>query len=184
VVATELDRTLSHEPEWRHIIAEVRKRTQVPLTYAANWTHYREVSFWDALDVIGIQAYFPVSKTSDPDMEALLLGWEHILHEVEAYGVEQNRKVVFTELGYSRAYTAAATPWSYRSDGAEAEPIQARCLEAALRSIERSSVVLGAFLWKWFPNPYPVGRNFQLATPAIKEVIRKAWVSPPGEDRR
>ena len=35
--------------------------------------------------------------------------------------------------------------------------------------------VVGAFLWKWFPEPYPVGRNFQLATPALTRTIADVW---------
>ena len=62
VVGTELDRILNHEAEWRTLIAEVRSIMKVPLTYAANWTDYKRVPFWDALDVIGIQAYFPVAS--------------------------------------------------------------------------------------------------------------------------
>ena len=65
VVGTELDRTLHFENEWRAVIARVREQTRAPLTYAANWTDYHRVPFWDALDVIGIQAYFPLTdKTS------------------------------------------------------------------------------------------------------------------------
>ena len=66
VVGTELDRMLTFEEEWRALIAEVRQHTDAPLTYAANWTDYRQVPFWDALDVIGIQAYFPLTEDPEP----------------------------------------------------------------------------------------------------------------------
>ena len=60
VVGTQLDRTLHFEDDWRLIIATVRRYFEGTLTYAANWTDYEKVPFWDALDVIGIQAYFPL----------------------------------------------------------------------------------------------------------------------------
>ena len=66
VVGTELDRTLRFEDEWRALIADVRAHTGAPLTYAANWTDYQRVPFWDALDVIGIQAYFPLTDQRPP----------------------------------------------------------------------------------------------------------------------
>ena len=75
VVGTELDRMLTFEEEWRAIIAEVRQRTDAPLTYAANWTDYRQVPFWDALDVIGIQAYFPLTDDPAYDEEDIRAGW-------------------------------------------------------------------------------------------------------------
>jgi hypothetical protein len=175
VVGTELDLTLDHEAEWRRVIRAVREHTTLPLTYAANWTHYRDVRFWDALDVVGIQAYFPLSAAADPDTKTLRASWKAIMSELHAYSREQNRKIVFTELGYNRAHTAPVQPWAYRSDGPDAEEMQARCLRAALEAVEAEPAVLGSFLWKWFPNPHPIGRNFQLATPALKAVIRDVW---------
>ncbi|MCA8961333.1 MAG: hypothetical protein KDC38_12500, partial [Planctomycetes bacterium] len=79
VVGTELDRTLQHEKEWRHIIAEVRQVFDGPVTYSANWTDYQRVPFWDALDVIGIHAYFPlVDPDQEPTREAIEAGWTRV----------------------------------------------------------------------------------------------------------
>lgn len=177
VVGTELDRSLSHDAAWREVIAAVRARTGAALTYGANWTDYRDVTFWDALDVVGIQAYFPLADGPDPDRKTLEAGWRSIMAGLRVYAKEQNRRIVFTELGYSQSHLAPVEPWSYHSDGAEAEPTQARCMDAALRAVEREPSVAGVFLWKWFPNPRPVGRNFQLATPGIKDVIADCWRS-------
>ena len=66
VVGSELDRTLDHEEQWRSLIAQVRRRTAAPLSYAANWTDYTRVPFWDALDVVVVQAYFPLVDHLDP----------------------------------------------------------------------------------------------------------------------
>jgi hypothetical protein len=89
-----------------------------------------------------------------------------------------NRKILFTELGYNRSFAASVRPWAYKVDGPDAERVQALCLETALRRVEAEPAVVGAFLWKWFPNPQPVGRNFQLATPVLKAVISRVWRSP------
>ena len=61
-VGTELDATLDHADRWRTVIAEVRKRFDAPLTYASNWTDFERVTFWNELDAIGIQGYFPVAE--------------------------------------------------------------------------------------------------------------------------
>ena len=174
-VGTELDATLSHEREWREIIAAIRGVSDAPLCYAANWADYQRVPFWDELDVIGVQAYFPLSDSVDPSEEQLREGWAKVLTELDAYAAARDRYVLFTELGYNRSYTAAARPWEYGNDGEEAAVLQARCLRVALELIEREPRVIGAFLWKWFPEPHPVGRNFQLAVPHMLEVIRSVW---------
>lgn len=175
VVGTELDGTLSRDREWRRVITAIREVTSSPLTYAANWSHYREVSFWDEMDVIGIQAYFPLTDEPDPDISVLEAGWRPVMDELRAFSEDLGRDIVFTELGYNRSHTAASEPWAYRTDGKDAEALQARCLGAALSAVENEPSVIGVFLWKWFPNPHPVGSNFQLATPGIKQVISESW---------
>jgi hypothetical protein len=59
--------------------------------------------------------------------------------------------------------------------------VQERCMRIALEAIEAEPRVVGSFLWKWFPRPFSVGRNFQLATPGMSAAIREAWAvaSPP-----
>jgi len=177
VVGTELDRTIDQEGEWRELIREVRAETGMPLTYAANWSDFEQVGFWDALDVIGIQAYFPIvdSLTVDTGTDALREGWNATMGRLRSYAEQHNRKIIFTELGYNRSYEAPVQPWAYRTDGRGAEKIQQACLRTALEAIEKEPDVLGAFLWKWFPEPHPVGRNFQLATPELIRTIRSVW---------
>jgi hypothetical protein len=183
VVGTELDKTIDKETEWRALIANVRKQTQAPLTYAANWTDFERISFWDALDVVGIQAYFPLTERANPSDKDLDRSWERRMELLRAFAKKTNRNIVFTEIGYNRSHRAAREPWTYQTDGADAKPLQRRCLAAALRAVEKEPIVLGAFLWKWFPEPYPVGRNFQLATKEIRALIRKHWHKKQ-EDRK
>jgi len=175
VVGTELDRTLRFGERWREIIAAVREVTDAPLTYAANWSDYRDVTFWDALDVIGVQAYFPLTSAPTSAAPDLAQAWQRWMAELREFASGANRKVVFTELGYSRSMEAPVRPWAYGVDGPEAEPVQESCLRVALRAIEAEPTVVGVFLWKWFPNPHPVGRDFQLATPRLKRAIREVW---------
>ena len=175
VVGTELDRTLAHEAEWRRIIREVRGRTPVPLTYAANWTAYEKVPFWDTLDAIGIQAYFPVTEDPDVRQEALKAGWAERMKQLGQFSRLHDRRILFTELGYNRSFRAALRPWESHTDGEAARAVQQRCMRSALTAIREEPTVIGAFLWKWFPRPRSVGRNFQLATPGMQAVIRDAW---------
>ncbi|MBT3604191.1 MAG: hypothetical protein HOE48_04165 [Candidatus Latescibacteria bacterium] len=175
VIGTELDKTLHHEKEWRTLIADVRKIFKGQLTYGSNWTDYQRVPFWDALDVIGIQAYFPVSKIENPTEQDIRSGWEKHIQTLRAYSIKHNRNIVFTELGYNQSYSAAAEPWGYRVDDEGARPLQEMCWRIAFEAIASEPRVLGSLLWKWFPLPRPFGRNFQLATQNIMPIIANAW---------
>ena len=45
------------------------------LTFGANWyLEYEDVTFWDDLDYIGIQAYFPLTKKENQGVDELVKG--------------------------------------------------------------------------------------------------------------
>lgn len=51
----------------RRLIRQIRRVYHGPLTYAANWSgEYKQIRFWDALDYVGIQAYFPLRHGRQP----------------------------------------------------------------------------------------------------------------------
>jgi hypothetical protein len=184
-VGTELDRTV-HRPEWRAVIEDVRQAYSGPLTYAANWTDFERVPFWDALDAIGIQAYFPLLEQGTmaegqlPTRNELEAGWEAIMARMREFGSRYGKTVVFTELGYNNSWRAATEPWDARTspDPAAAE-LQRLCMEVALEAIAREPAVVGAFLWKWFPGDR-VPRDFAMSSPAMREVIGSRWSIPDG----
>ena len=143
--------------------------------------------FWDALDAIGIQAYFPllpadaITPGQLPSPEVLDAAWERIMARVRAFGGRLDKTVVFTELGYNNSWSAATEPWDYSARGGDdAEALQRLCMEAALRAIAREPAVVGAFLWKWFPGDR-VPRYFALSSPALRPVISP---SRPGSSGR
>ncbi len=105
------------------------------------------------------------------------------MDRLEAYAAEHDRRIVFGELGYNNSSAAAVRPWEYRQGGKNAEEIQRRCLTAALRAVERSETVVGAFLWKWFPNDPWGRRNFLQSTPSMRAVIAKYWSNSSEDDR-
>ncbi len=176
VVGTELDKTIGYETDWRRIITKIRAVNDGPLTYAANWTDFERVPFWDALDVVGIQAYFPLTDAPTSDADTLRQAWDSRMSKLRKYGERFNRNIVFTELGYNRSSLAPVRPWEYESeDGAAARAIQEACLRAALESIETEERVVGSFLWKWFPGERRQPRNFNMQEPRVMQVISETW---------
>ncbi len=178
-IGNETDRMLCDEAEWRGLIAEVRAVTSAKLTYASNWSDYQRVPFWDALDAIGVQAYFPLCASDDPSEDDLERAWKPIVAELSSVAHRTGKPIVFTELGYNCSLAAAREPWAYReakrADREHAEQLQTRCLRVALRVIDREHEWLrGAFLWKWFVGP-TWGENFLLNAPAVRAVIADSW---------
>ena len=60
-VGTELSKLSVYDAEWRRIIRDVRKIYKGPLTYAAvQGPEFENLRFWDALDYIGLNNYYPL----------------------------------------------------------------------------------------------------------------------------
>lgn len=186
-IGTELDRFLEpeDEPRWRALIADVRARTDARLTYAANWGDFERVPFWDALDAIGVQAYFPLADCdARPAEDELHAAWEPWLERLRAVARRTGKPVVFTELGYDAQPRAACEPWvgrpwhgfGRRADRAEPDrDLQRRCYVVALDVLERERAWLrGAFLWKWFVGPAP-GEDFVVDTPELRALLARRW---------
>ena len=147
----------AHEKAWRSLIKQIRQRYHGPLTYAANWSgEYQQIRFWDALDYVGIQAYFPLSTAACPPLDTLLRGWQPHLRALAAWQKKINKPVVFTEIGYKTTPDAAARPWEWPERLAALdtpdEATQARCYEAMFRSWWGLPWLKGMFIWKWYPG--------------------------------
>ena len=70
-IGTELERFVMSRPDyWCGLIERIRKIYNGKLTYAANWDEYKRTPFWDMLDYIGIDAYFPLSEKRMDSVEA------------------------------------------------------------------------------------------------------------------
>jgi hypothetical protein len=175
VVGSELDGTIQHEAEWRAIIASARRVFPGPITYASNWDKFEQVPFWDALDAAGIQAYFPVaSAPAVPNGPAFDQAWADIHRRLRLFHQRTGKYVVFTELGYDAGVEAAVRPWESGSGGQLGAALQQECLRAALRALDREPVVLGAFLWKWFPGE-ATPNDFRMSNPELRAIIAEAW---------
>ena len=158
-VGTELQHATepAHEKAWRKLIKQVRQVYHGQLTYAANWSgEYQQIRFWDALDFVGIQAYFPLSTMPNPPLDTLLRGWQLHLRALAAFHKKVKKPLVFTEIGYKTTADAAARPWEWPEGAPTATPAdeatQARCYEALFRACWGQLWLKGLFIWKWYPG--------------------------------
>ena len=176
-VGTELAGTLGHETEWRALIAQVREIYPGKLTYAANWDEVDKVPFWDALDAVGVQAYYPLSDQPDPSEAMLRAGWTKRLKELDAIAERYGKPVMLTELGYAVSEAAVERPWedAVVGDHQRGAALKLRAMRVALAEIADRPNILGVFLWKWFPGDREHGDEFVLQYPAMKAVIKEAW---------
>jgi len=127
-------RRARYEQSWRALIAAVRRVYAGPLSYAANFDQVEEVGFWDALDVVGVNAYYPLSTwglTGERLQAALISSWWEIagrLNELAERngGAARVLPVVIFELGWTRKAGSTVRPFSYqRVEVLETVPVEA-----------------------------------------------------------
>ena len=175
-VGVELEATVHREAAWRRIIADVRAVYSGPLTYAANWDRVGQVPFWDALDLIGVQAYFPLSAEASPSEDDLRRGWEAPLAQLRELSERHGKPVLFTEIGYDFSPAAALEPWAGRRQETDANrALRRRLIAVALDVVERQPFVEGLFWWKWIPGPYHAADDFSMRHDDAVALLRSHW---------
>lgn len=105
---------------WRSVISNARKYYKGKITLAANFDSYQEVSFWDELDFIGINAYFSLRNihreplTDETIYNELLSGWERIFRDISDLKTANqlnDKPIFFTEIGYTKKQDCTLAPW-------------------------------------------------------------------------
>ena len=180
VVGLELEGTTRREREWRRLIAEVRQVYRGRISYAANWDRLGGVPFWDAVDEIGVQAYFPVGGDGPAEAE-LRRAWQGHLDRLETLANRYGKRVLINELGYARGERAASEPWAAAlSVDPEVVALRERLLRVAVDEIsKRSSVISGLFWWKWVAGDDRDDRDFSMREPEALRVLSEVWGVDP-----
>ena len=146
---------VKREAFWRNLIAKVRKIYHGKLVYAANWDEYPNVPFWDALDCVGVNAYFPLVQKDTPSVSELKLAWKPIFEALKKFHEKTQKPILFTEFGYLSADGCAYNSWEVEKRIHETkinELAQANALEGLFSTFWNEDWWCGGFLWKWFPE--------------------------------
>lgn len=155
-IGTEINHSAEkREHFWRAMIKDIRAVYDGQLTYSANWDSYDKVPFWDALDYIGISAYFPLTDTATPRFEELLSEWKPIVKKLSRYSKRRHKQILFTEFGYLSVDGCAFRAWELEKKVDQLsinEQAQANALESLFLAFWSEDFWAGGFLWKWFPN--------------------------------
>lgn len=161
-VGTELKSSLKNQPaQWRSLIREIKSIYTGKLTYAANWDgEYRLIDFWSELDYIGIQAYHPLTKAKNPDLETIKKGWDRHLNELAALSKEHGKPILFTEVGYKSEASATIKPWEWGSAFSalyqqKSNRTQQLAFEALFEKLWKQDWFRGTYIWQWDTRTSP-----------------------------
>ncbi|NNK76131.1 MAG: glycoside hydrolase, partial [Maribacter sp.] len=151
-IGTELERFVANRPlYWENLIVKIRSVYKGKLTYAANWDEYPRTTFWEDIDLIGIDAYFPLSEEKTPSVEQLKKGWQKHKEKMKALSLEKNKPIIFTEYGYRSMDFTAKKPWlvDRNEENVNLEG-QVNAKKAIFEEFWSEDWFAGGYVWKWF----------------------------------
>jgi len=180
-IGTELEKFVINRPVyWKILIQKIKKVYKGKLTYAANWDEFKHVPFWNELDYIGIDAYFPLTAKKTPTIEEFEAGWQPHKIEIQKTQKKFNTPVLFTEYGYRSIDFTGKKPWdSKRITGSINLLAQKNGLQAIHNQFWKEDWFAGGFIWKWFHKHIEVGgENNNRFTPQNKpaqDLLKKLY---------
>jgi hypothetical protein len=168
------------EARWRGLVGRVRPVFGGQLTAAAIKGWEFRCTWWDVLDVVGVDAYYPIPGDTLPE---LVNGWQQYVAIAERLHTQYGKNVTYTEVGYcSGRCSRTHTPGQGDYDR------QALRFQAVFEAFRGKGWFLGAFWWNWDTDPGAFRRDDCL-TPQSKpaeDVLRTYYRAtqpepkPPG----
>lgn len=154
-IGLELKHVVTERPEyWPKLIKKVRAVYKGKITYAANWDNYENITFWNDVDFIGINAYFPLSQEKTPVVNDLKSAWEKDKKSLFKLHKKYDKPIVFTEFGYRSTDGAAGNQWEFEQLGEPTASINFQAQEHAYQALFETfwdePWFGGGFLWKWY----------------------------------
>jgi hypothetical protein len=180
VVGSELVSTETKVDEWRKTISMVRQQFTGMLTYSANWDHYKDIPFWDRLDLIGLNSYYKLGSDERVTVAEIQKNWAPIQQKLLEFVHKTRKPLLFLEVGWCNLRNAASEPWDYTQ---ESEPIdldlQRRLYEGFFRSWYGVKELGGFMIWEWPPGDGGLQNRGYTPEGKPAEKVLKEWFAKP-----
>lgn len=185
--------TTARAPSFLALIQRVRSVYDGPLTYSANWDDVHETIIWGELDVIGINAFYPLAQREQAELPELMHGGRRVAEQVRELAQDWGRPVLFTEIGYTTRPDPALRPWEWpdamknvRVD----EWAQAQAYQGLLAPLVDEPGFAGFFVWRVYADPDDLSQEAEwgfsprgkLAEWVVREAFTARWAADRPEE--
>ena len=192
-IGGELDTMDGYATNWRQIVSDVRGVYSGPLVYGSSqkMQHFMTITWWDAVDYAGIDAYFPLAtQTNNPTLEDLNASWATEIKFLNTWQATINKPVIFTEIGYSSIVGANVNPAiTIQQINAQDIPIDLNLQDLLYTSMFQKLYAIpwfrGMFIWFWptktnlqGPNDRGFSPQGKPAQDVLTQWYHQDWNSP------
>ena len=144
------------------IIADVRKHYAGLLTYSANWDDVEDTAIWGAVDLIGVNAFFPLAEREGAEVGEIMEGGARVSKHLAPISHAWNRPMVLTEIGYTTRTDPAVRPWEWPDSMTNVrvdEQAQSDALRAIIAPFLDVGWCAGFFVWRYYADPADVSQE-------------------------
>jgi hypothetical protein len=180
--------TTARAPLYADVFAAARGAYQGPLTYSGNWDDVEDTVTLGELDVIGINAFYPLADREGASLSTLLAGGKRVADKVRALAERWQRPVMFTEIGYTARPDPAVRPWEWPDamKGVKVdEDAQADAYLGLLAPVLDVDAFVGFFVWRLYADPDDTSQEDEwgfsprgkLAELVVRDAFRARWAA-------
>lgn len=154
--------TTSRASSFQSILKDIRSIYPGLLTYSANWDDVQDTLILDDLDLIGINAFYPLTDREGAGLEDLLAGGYRVAADIEKLANAYEKPVVLTEIGYTTRADPALRPWEWPDSMTNVridEQAQADAYTAIMAPFMDARYCAGFFVWRVYADPADVSQE-------------------------
>ncbi len=178
--------TTARAPLFEGIVQAVRHVYGGLLTYSANWDDVDDTVVLGDVDVIGINAFYPLADDPGASGARLSEGGERVRGKVHALAERWGKPVLFTEIGYTTRPDPAVKPWVWPDTMSHVtvdERAQADAYRALVAPLLEEPDFAGFFVWRVYSDPDDVSQEApwgfsprgKLAELVVRDAFAARW---------
>ncbi len=180
--------TTTHAAGFVDLVREVRAHYPGLLTYAANWDDVDDTVILGELDLIGVNAFFPLTDKPNASIGDLIEGGRRVAAELSTLAERWQKPILLTEFGYTTRADPALRPWEWPDGMTNVvvdEAAQDRAYFGLLSPLLDEPWLAGAFCWRLYADPDDVSQEAawgfsprgKLAELTLRDAYRARWAS-------
>lgn len=178
--------TTGRAPSFSDLVRRLRKIYSGLITYSGNWDDVDQTVILGDLDIIGINAFYPLAEKEGATEAELAAGGKRVLDKVRALSSAWKKPVLFTEIGYTTRKDPAYKPWEWPDTMTNVvvdERAQALAYHALLAPLLDEPSFAGFFVWRVYADPDDISQEAEwgfsprgkLAEYVVRDAFHARW---------
>jgi hypothetical protein len=182
--------TTAHGASFTHLLRELRRVYHGLLTYSANWDDVDQAVVLGDVDVIGINAFYPLQDVGGASEASMVDRARAVRDKVHELSTTWRKPVLFTEIGYTTRPDPALRPWEWPDGMTHVqvdEQAQATAYRALIEPMLDEPDFVGFFVWRLYADPDDASQEApwgfsprgKLAELVVRDAFAARWACDP-----